>query len=253
MLFFKRILNFTPDAIAQREKRRATRYPIGQAFPVKAVLNITGRDGEGFIIKANARSGQDWGGWMLNLSSTGASMQLHPAALTARGEACRFMLTFENNKLVIGGQVAHFRAYPNYSVCGISLDFPDTETQKAYLQLLEPVMIGASFKPVDSKRVKQDTPDLKKEQYRGDSDSQLTVWRAAEGNVIWGFDLRVGPYGVAGTSESPELEVTATAGAKEGPKLNAGSQGEVRDLFHWIVPNLSKSVPADVRKFLARF
>jgi len=253
VLFFKRILNFSAEAMAKKEKRRATRYPVGQAFPVKAVLTIIGRDGEGFVVKAPNRSGQDWGGWMLNLSSTGASMQLHPAAVTARGELCRFRLTFENIVLAIDGRVAHFRTHPNYSVCGVSLDFSNKETQKAYLQLLEPVVVGASFKAVESRRVKQDTPDLRKEQYRGDSNTQLTVWRATQGSAIVGFELRIGDYSVAGSSESPALDVTTAAGAKSEPELGPVAQGELRNLFHWIVPNLSKHVPTEVRNFLGRF
>jgi len=253
VLFFKRILNFSSDAIAQKEKRANTRYPIGSGFPVKAILNISGRDGNGQTLSPDGRNGQDWGGWMLNLSNSGVSMQLHPAVLTRRGEACRFRLVYENYQLELDAQVAHFRTYPNYSVCGVSLKFPDAEMQKAFLQVIEPVVIGSSFKPVDSKRIKQDTPDLIKEQYTGDSKTRLTVWRAAGENSIAGFDLQIGPYSVAGSNQSPDLDVTADADGGPDGKLTAGSREEVRQLFRLIVPNLAKSVPPDVRKFLARY
>jgi hypothetical protein len=253
VLFFKRILNFTPDAIARKDKRQNTRFPVGQGFPVKALLNLAGRDGNGMILDPDGHNGQDWGGWMLNLSSTGASMQLHPAAITTRGEVCGFQLTFESHRLEINARVAHFRAYPNFSVCGVALEFQNAEIQKAYLQLLEPIVVGASFKPVDPKRIKQDTPDLKKEQYQGDSDTRLTVWRSVSVNAIAGFDLQIGTYSVSGSSESPGLDVTAATGESGEPTLTAASKEEVRLLFHWIVPNLAKSIPSDVRKFLAKF
>jgi hypothetical protein len=252
-VFFKRILNFSQEAIAKKEKRQAERYAVGQAFPVKAVLSITGRAGGGSTAPTIAKTSVDWGGWMLNLSSTGASMQLHPAAITARGERCRFKLTFDGHLLEIDGQVAHFRSHPNYTVCGISLDFPDAETQKAYLQLLEPIVVGASFKAVDPKRVKQDTPDMKKEQYKGDSDTRLTVWRGTDGSSIIGFEVVIGPYSVTGSVHSPELDVDGAEGATHEAELSAAAREEIRRLFRWIVPNLAKAVPADVRRFLGKF
>lgn len=248
MLFFKRILDFSPGAIAQKEKRRNSRFAVGPGFPAKAVLNFAGRDGNGD--QNTDGEGQDWGGWLVNLSGSGASLQLHPAALAKRGEAARLRLKVDGAGLEIPGSVAHFRTYANYALCGVALDFPDELVKKSYLQLLEPVVIGASFKAVDSKRVRQDTPDLRKEQYQGDSAARLTVWRSADG--IAGFDLQIGSYSIAGSNTSPELDV-AGDGAASGKDLSEAEKEELRRLFQWIVPNLAKAVPADVRKFVTRF
>jgi hypothetical protein len=252
VLFFKRILNFSPEAVAAGEKRRNKRYAVGQAFPVKAVLTLTGRDGEGVKINTPGQAGQDWGAWMLNLSGNGASMQLHPAAVTDRGDVCTMSLTFGKSTLAIRARVAHFRATTKFTLCGVSLEFPDAETQKAYLQVLEPVILGTSFKPTDSKQVKQDTPDLLKEQYLGDSGARLTIWRTAADSSIAGFELLVGYHSITGTPDSDGLDISAIDGAPPA-ETTAAAREEVTRLVRWIVPNLPKSMPSDVRKFLARY
>ena len=251
VLFFKKILKFDRAEGSKGEKRSAARHPVGQTFPVKAVLNVVDRDSTGQLIEEGRRR-TDWGGWMLNLSATGASMQLHPAALAVRGDPCVLRLSFDNSILEIPGRIAHFRAQANYALCGVSLDFPDAEVHRAYLQLLEPIKVGDSFRPVDPGRVKQDSPDMKKEQYSGDAGTRLTVWRTADGSTIYGFELLIGPYSVTGSNQSPELDVQAAGGSQE-VDLSPGACDEMRRLYRWIVPNLAKSVPADVRKFLGRF
>jgi hypothetical protein len=189
---------------------------------------------------------------MLNLSGNGASMQLHPAAVADRGDVCTMSLSFGRSTLTIRARVAHFRAGTKFTLCGVSLEFPDTETQKAYLQVLEPVILGSSFKPTDSGQVKQDTPDLVKEQYLGDSGTRLTVWRTAGDGGIAGFELLVGFHSITGTPDSEQLDVSAIDTAPAG-ETTAAAREEVSRLFRWIVPNLPKAVPTDVRKFLARY
>ncbi|HVU18160.1 MAG TPA: PilZ domain-containing protein [Candidatus Didemnitutus sp.] len=246
--FFQRILN-TPELAGQKEHRRNKRFAVGQTFPVKAVITLAGRDGEGVKIRSDDAAGQDWGGWMVNLSGNGANLQLHPAAVADRGDVCTLRLSFAQSTLSIRARIAHFRPGTKFTSCGVSLEFPDADTQSAYLQVLEPVILGSSFKPVDSSRIKQDTPDLVKEQYGGDSGTRLTVWRAPSEAAIAGFELLLGSHSITGTPESLELDIQPIDGAD----ATAAAREEVIRLFKWITPNLPKSVPSDVRKFLARY
>jgi PilZ domain len=258
VLLFKRILNFSKESVQPGDKRQIQRYAVGQRFPFKAILNLTGHDGEGKPI-LNDEQGQDWAGRLVNMSASGASIQVHSAAIGSRGEPCRFKLSLDNYRLEIPGTIAHFRTYPQYTLCGFSFNFPDFETGKAYRQLLEPVSIGASLVPVDAKKVKQDTEGLQKEQYRGTAAALLNVWRQAPGGGIHSFDFRMNDYGVRWSEGRTEVEaygmfkITPSGKKPASPfvQLTEVQHEEVRWLFCLAVPNIAKTVPSDIRKFLA--
>ena len=197
----------------------------------------------------------DWTGRLINISALGASMQIHPAATGHRGEPCTLRLSLGDCDLEIPGTVAQFRGYRDYALCGLSLTFPDFETQKTYLQLVEPVAFGATLTPRETRRVKQDAPGLHKEEFSGHASALLTVWREIEGGSLHGFDFRMNSYGVRWSSGMPELEtygftVLEKAGKGGTHQLSEAQQEEVRWLFCLAVHNLAKAVPADARKFL---
>jgi hypothetical protein len=157
----------------------------------------------------------------------------------------------------IPGTVAQFRAYRDYALCGFSLHFPNFETQKAYLQLVEPVAFGATLTPRASQKVKQDTPGLHKEEYSGHSSSLLSVWRDERTGALRGFDFRMHSYGVRWIEGMAELETYGFTIEDDHIKgdlrdLTPAQQEEVRWLFCLAVPNLAKAVPADARKFLTQ-
>ncbi len=255
MLFFKKILNFDKNTVLSSDKRGAPRYTVGYPFPFKSIVTLIGHDGEGNPIPGDEK-GQDWSGRLCNLSATGASMQMHSAAIAIRNEPCWFKLSLDSYLLEIPGTVAHFRTYPQYVLCGVSFRFPTMDTQKAFLQVLEPVSIGATLEVVDPKKVKQDTPGLHKEQFRNEGNALLSVWRLGPGGEIQSFDFRMNSYGVRWSVGMTELETYGINESKRKvtaspfARLTDAQQEEVRWLFCLAVPNLPKCVPADVRKFL---
>jgi hypothetical protein len=256
VLFFKKILNFDKATVIASDKRGTTRYTVGYPFPFKSIVTLIGHDGEGKPILTDTK-GQDWSGRLCNLSATGASMQMHSAAIAIRGEPCKFKLSLDSYLLEIPGTVAHFRTYPQYVLCGVSFKFPNTDAQKAFLQVLEPVSIGATLEVVDPKKIKQDTPGLHKEQFKNDGNALLNIWRLGLGGEIQSFDFRMNNYGVRWGAGMTELETYGINEAKKKgtaspfARLTETQQEEVRWLFCLAVPNLAKCVPADVRKFLS--
>jgi hypothetical protein len=257
VLLFKKILNFSKQTVASSDKRQAERYAVGQAFPFKAVLTLIGHDGDGNPIP-NSDKGQDWAGRLTNISASGVSMQVHSAAVAIRGEPCVFKLSLDGYLLEIPSTVAFFRFYPQYALCGFALNFPDHETQKAYLQIVEPVSLGASLAVVDPKAIKQDIEGLTKELYAGDKNSRLTVWRDTTGS-IHSFDFRMNDYSVRWAQGMHEVQTAAVERTtKKGPRppfspgLTPTQQEEVHWLFCLAVPNIAKTVPPDVRKFLGQ-
>ena len=254
VLLFKKILNFKA-AGGLGDKRGATRYPVGAKYPLKAKVTLVGRDGEGNVLKADDNRAMDWGGQLVNMSSGGVSMRLHPAAMGERGENCRLKLELDHKLFEIDATIAHFWSGPQYATCGVALKFPDAHTQKAFRQLVEPVALGAILQPLDAKAVEQDAPGLKKEQYVGDEETLLTVWRDGSGKVIEHFELLTHDYFIRGSAQTPGLQIGYQEGAKTDSKTNLTPTqlSEVRQLFQLIVPNIPKAVPAEVRAFLERF
>jgi len=257
VLLFKRILNYKKSSLDPNDKRKAIRYAVGAGFPFKAVLTLRAHDEEGELVHDKLLE-QSWAGRLTNLSETGASIQLHPAAVASRGEPCLFKLSLDDYELEIGATIAHFRVYQKHTACGFAFDFPDFETQKAYLQILEPVSIGGSLAQIDPAKVRQETPGLAKAQFVGISGSILSVWRRESSPAIYSFDFRMNAYGVRWSEGMTEVEAYGLsklnlAGEKTDlpfVHLSQSELEEVRWLFCLAVPNLSKAVPSDVRKFL---
>jgi hypothetical protein len=111
-------------------------------------------------------------------------------------------------------------------------------------------------------RVIQDDPRYIKLVYIAEPDSLLTVrLEATPGNPLHSFEfmmldsfcrgtLRLGtaaPYALESREESSASQ------AKPVFETSGGLHDEIRQLFRWTLPNLSSSVPENVRVFLQRF
>jgi len=248
MLFFKRILNAAKGKSASREKRRTNRYEINPAFPLRAVLSLTGRDNFGNPLKAADDKSWDWKGQLVNFSSTGARLALPPAALAARGDDCQLKLTLDRYQLVIPSRVAHLREHRDHVVFGLELNLTVSETRQAYRQLVELVALGASLKLVNGGRT--DAAGYLVEQYGGTESAALTVWRDAGLQMVTAFELRVREFYIRGTSKNRKLKYFVAGDDKVLQPVASPMHPEMQRLFHWIVPNLSSDVPADVQDFL---
>ena len=262
MLLFKKILDFQKTDGGLLDKRGAKRYPVGARFQLKAKITLPAHDGVGDPLPADKGAPMDWGGQLANLSTTGLSIRLHPAAVAGTGDPSTLKLELDNRLFETPATVAHFKVSPQYVTCGVVLNFPDAYTRKAYLQFMEPVVIGSTLEPLSASKVKQDLPGLVKEQYAGESETLLSVWRDASGRNPKLFELLVHDYCVRGNTELPGLKISYRDGAKAGKKASRPSlpvtlppslKSEVRQLFQLVVPNLPKAVPSEVRKFLELF
>ena len=260
MLLFKRILDFQKSDGGMLDKRGAKRYPVGAKYPLKAKITLVARDGEGRALPAAKSAPMDWGGQLVNLSGTGANIRLHPAAVAAPNEPCVLKLELDNVLFEVEAQVANYRINPQYVNCGVLLRFPDSYTRKAYQQLMEPAVIGSTLAE-STNRVKQDLPGLVKDEYHGESEAVLAVWRDSARKPKL-FELLVHDYYVRGNTEMPGLKIGYRDGAKVGKRvsrpafpvaMSVDHQREVTRLFQYIVQNLTKGVPSDARRFLELF
>ncbi len=257
-MFFKRILNFKPGSFGKlSDKRKSPRYAVGPNFPLRAAVTLSGDTKS----KTPQSAGRDWAGRLANLSRSGASVELHPAALAAPGENSTLKLSLGKVKLEVPCRVVHFRVYSNYATCGLELTLDGAEKEKAYLQLLEAVAIGASFEPAPPAAFKRAPSGMAMEQFRSEDKAQLFAWRDATSRKIESFEMLMGEYCVRGDAKSPQLEVYArktppsgkTALSDSTYSLSPGVSEEVVQLFRWVIPNVAKAVPSDLRMFIHRF
>lgn len=247
MAIFTRILDFKRDLLARlRNKRRHPRHRVGVGFPLKASLSLVGS--ERFNPdRPPGNVGMNWSGGVGNISCSGLSILLSPAATTARGESSHLRLTLENHEFSMTCHVRHFRVYNSYAVCGVELEFDDFKMQKSYLQLVEAVNLGASFVAAGPGRRQA---GLASRSWRSANRTLLTEWRAADAQSIDRFELTFGEHTVQGRGDSTSLSVRRRGGSTKAIPLEI--EAEVRQLFRWIVGNLPKGVPADLRKLMTQ-
>ncbi len=252
MKFFKRILNFSDAGTVPNEKRSRQRYAPNEQFPLKAVLNLTGRDETGAELQnRHGGLGWDWSGRLVNFSDHGARMQLPASVSAMRGDSCHLKLALEGYKLVIPGRIANLSEQRDSVVYGLTLDIKDESTQLAYRQLIELVALGATLKP-SAKAAKRDQSGYLVEQYTGATRSRLKVWRDQADKAVAAFEFMLQDCLVR-AAQGHRVEYLVGTDAAEARQASGSKSTEIHRLFHWVVPNLAPAVPADVREFLQRY
>ena len=248
MPIFTRILDFKQVFLTRlRNKRRHPRYRVGAGFALKASLSLSGT-GKSSPGKASGRAGGvNWGGSVGDISANGLSIILSPASTTARGETSVLRLTVDKHEISIPCTVAHFRLFSSHALCGVQLEFNDFKSQKAFLQIVEAVKLGSSFEPAGPGR-KESGFDSKS--WHSVQKTHLTEWRPSNALILDHFELCFGDYKVLGWRARPGLEVHHR---KSGEKALAPAvEAEVREMYRWIVGNLPKNVPGDLRELMSR-
>lgn len=247
MLFFKQILN-VGGIKAGSERRVAARYPVYPQFPVKALLNVAARDTMGQLIKARDGEGWDWAAKLINLSATGARLQVQASSEALNGDPCVLKFDIQGYVLSLPGQIAHLKNKRDSTTYGLVFDLTDPATQRAYNQLLDLVALGSSLKL--AKPMKPDSTGYLYEKYNGMPDSHLSIWRSVKSREVEAFEFVLKDSMVRGLAGRPGVEcLNGTVAAKAKPASPAKA-GEIKRLYQWVVLNLAPTVPDEVRDFL---
>ncbi len=232
------------------DRRKKARYAISPSFPPKVVLALPYEDGDAW---------KDWSATLVDLSATGAHVEVSMAAVAYPESRCRLKLSLGPFKLEIPGTIAHFVCSARLAVGGVQFSFPNQGVEKAYHRVLEPAIIGATLAPVEAS---QEKSVRFKEEYAGKLSARLTIWRESRGSPVCGFDFRMNRYGVEADREpvgnaSARLALKFKLGAAEEttgsgsqPPLTGTQIQEARWLYRLAASNLSPAVAADVRKLL---
>jgi hypothetical protein len=247
MLFFKRILDVRKSAASER--RGGSRYAVKTGFPLKTIVNILGRDEQGHLLESRDGQGWDWTGRLLDLSFSGARVQLPPTVLARRGDACHLKLDVQGYELIVPAKVAHIAERRDSFLFGLTLDTDASRTQAAFRQLVELVALGATLK--QQRPLRPDDSGYLVEEYAGEAGSRLVIWRHLAGREVAAFEFRLKDCAVRGLAGHESLECYAGADPAAARRPASGAKGEeIQRLYQWVVLNLAPAVPADVRDFL---
>ena len=247
MLPFSHILDFDESKLQEVERRRALRHVPSRLFPLQATIDV---DGETRLAR------------IVDLSPGGAGLQVAGPAYQRDLEA-KLHLMIDDVWLEIRCRIAHVRVMAAGSRVGLMALFDDSAQKKAFLQLLQPVAIGSSFRPVATEDIRQPEPGLHKLVFSGRPGAELNVWcqRDSSGppqTFLWQLD----DFLVQGKLGGDELQIHSRkymmvpTRKKPGPtyrKLPPKVREDIRRLFHWTMLNLSKDIPVDIRVFLQEF
>ncbi len=248
MPIFKRILKYDQKAIAQREKRLASRFKISPNSPLRVSITF---------------GHQDFHGRVINLSSMGVAI-LVPAELPCENNtACRIEFTLDNCRLNLGATVTNHEISSEGVRFGFKLDLINIDTRLSYLQLIEPLHIGATLAPGKRRSTIANEYHLNSERYISTLGNVLTIWRDVAENTVTGFEFWLADYCVRNGKQPPDLSIfTADENNQDdemayydAPTLTRTSKEnlEIRKLFRWTIPHLSKDVPDDVKQFLMKY
>ncbi len=244
MLFFKRILS-TRKAEPATDRRGTARYTLQAGFPLKTMIGVAGRDELGQVTGGRII---DWTGRLINLSGSGAQVQMPRTIIAERGDSCRLKLDMQGYVLTVPGSIAHVAERRDSLVFGLALDLAASSTAAAYRQLVEIVALGSTLK--QTKPLQPDDSGYLVEQFEGEPLSRLIIWRQMVGREIAAFEFRLKECVVRGLAGCDAVECFAGPEARSASSATGVKRDEIHRLYQWVVLNLAPELPEDVRGFL---
>lgn len=246
MTVFNRILAFKETLSRQREQRGERRYPPGRNFPLIATIEVN----------EDPRNAK-----ILDLSARGAGLQVAGPPYRV-GDAAKLNLLLDTLSMEFPCRIAHLKPLPVGCRLGLEAQFDNPETEAAFIQLLQPVVLGSSLRPVPPEDVQQNDPTMHMQYFTGTTGTDLSVWRQYDvtgdlTSFMWRMDDFIvrgeAAVGVMQLFTRQDMDKPAKGKRKPNGKLRGPIDGEIRQLFRWTMQNLPKEVPGDIRSFLQGF
>lgn len=238
MQFFKRILQSNEKAVASEKRLGGQRLVVAEEFPLRVALGLDGGDR------------WNWQCRLLNCSEPGVRVLTEVAVAAVTGAPCNFRIDLEGFELTVPCVVSNHRRQGERMFLGLRQVVADAETLGGYRQFLEIVALGATLR-LNVRRSRPPDAEYQVEQYVSARRSCLNLWRHPATGFVAAAELILRDCLVRVVPGHPleyYLGLEAVAGARATPAQAL----EIHRLFHWVVPNLSLSVPEDVRKFLQK-
>lgn len=229
---------------AGESKRKQTRYAVSDDCRVKATILLRSSD-------ENTET-KDWPGTLVDVSTTGAHIQISLAAVAYKGDSCVLKLAHAGRKTEIRGFLAHYICSARYSVCGVKFD--QAVADKTYETFFRALVASGSLKAGE---MGSEGGDRYREEYQGPGEAKLVVWRdnKPERNLV-AFDFTMARFSAALTGVGPDMfknkeqvGFRAIQGGGTIP-LTREQEAEARWEYSLAASNLPKTIAADIRRLL---
>lgn len=233
------------DANAGISKRKQVRYAVSDDSRIRSSIRIRSSD--------EGSSSKDWPGTLVDMSASGAHIQISMAAVAYKGDSCVLKLACGAVKTELRGTLAHYVCSARYSVCGVKFDYPNADELQPYLKaIVASSTLKAGEAVTESGRYR--------EEYRGPGFTKLVVWRdnKPERTVV-AFDYTMGRYAAIlsepgedlfKTKEQVRFKTAPTERGSSDKPLSDAQVAEARWEFSLAASNLPKAIPPELRKFL---
>jgi len=179
------------------------------------------------------------------------------------GAEAKLHLMVDNLWMEFPCRIAHLKVLPVGCRLGLTARFDNPETETAFLQLLQPIVLGSAMRPVLPEEVRQDDPTMHLQVFSGTPGTELSVWRQYDlSGELSHFLWRMDDYIVQGDAKVGVMQLSTreeagrpAAGKRKKPtgRLRGAIDGEIRQLFRCTMLNLPKDVPGEIRSFLQWF
>jgi hypothetical protein len=233
------------DANAGISKRKNARYAVSEDCRIRASIKIQSSDA--------ASANKDWPGTLVDMSASGAHIQISIAAVAYKGDSCVLKLASGPVKLEMRGTLAHYVCSARLSVCGVKFDYPNAEEFKPFLNA---VIASSTLKAGETSSERGQY----REDYRGPGFTKLVVWRDNKPErAVVGFEYIMGRYAAVLTGAGADMmenkkqvrfKAAPTERGDSDKPLSASQEAEARWEFSVAASNLTKVIPPDIRKFL---
>jgi hypothetical protein len=233
------------DAKSKESQRKQVRYAVSEDCRLRASIRIKSSDAD----SAN----KDWPGTLVDLSASGAHIQISLAAVAFKGDSCVLKLAYGAVKAEVRATLAHYVCSARYSVCGIKFDHASPDGYQPFLKaIVASAPLKAGETATESGRYRED--------YIGPGVTKLIVWRDNKPErAVVDFEYTMGRYAAmltgAGSDmlknkEQMRFKAAPVDGVDAGRPLSDGQIAEARWEFAVAASNLPKTIPPDLRKFL---
>jgi hypothetical protein len=233
------------DAKSKESQRKQTRYAVSEDCRLRASIRIKSSDAD----SAN----KDWPGTLVDLSASGAHIQISLAAVAFKGDSCVLKLSYGAVKAEIRATLAHYVCSARYSVCGVRFDHSSPD---GYQPFLKAIVASAPLKAGDTAT----EAGRYREDYVGPGTAKLVAWRDNKPErAVIGFEYTMNRYAAMLSDAGPDMfknkeqvrfKAASADGASSNRALSDSETAEARWEFSVAASNLPKAIPPDIRKFL---
>lgn len=228
------------DAQPKESQRKQVRYAVSDDCRLRASIKLQSSD--------PATAAKDWPGTLVDMSTSGAHIQISMGAVAYKGDSCVLKLSHGAVKADVRATLVHYVCSARFSVCGLRFDH---SADKACQVFFKAIVASATLKEGET----GSEPGRYREEYPGAGHAKLVVWRDNKpGGAVVAFDYTMARYSAVLSAAGPDMvknkQQVSFKAADSGVPLSHAQEAEARWEFSLAASNLPKAIAPDIRRFL---